>query len=91
VGGYLRRLGIAVDDQPGTSGARKGSSAAVPWDTGGGRSVPGAYVCPVDVCARWQYRQPDDDLPTCYLHDRPLAIRARPVSGLLDELGKRFR
>jgi hypothetical protein len=69
---YLRRLGIAADDQPGTSGARKDSPAAVPWATGGGRSVPGAYVCPVDVCARWQYRQPGDDLPTCHLHDRPL-------------------
>jgi hypothetical protein len=42
VAGYLRRLGIAADDQPGTSGARKDSPAAVSWATGGARSVPGA-------------------------------------------------
>lgn len=73
---HLRKLGVtSLHDRGGAAepadDGRKGSSAA-PWDTGGGHSVDGVYVCPLGVCGRVRVRYPGDPLPVCHLHDRPL-------------------
>ncbi|MFF8726024.1 hypothetical protein ACF073_05980 [Streptomyces sp. NPDC015171] len=36
-------------------------------------TVPGAHVCPRDVCARRERRRPDQELPVCEVFD--LALR----------------
>ncbi|HWE91176.1 MAG TPA: hypothetical protein VG317_17080 [Pseudonocardiaceae bacterium] len=71
VGDYLRQLGIVRDDL-GVDEFRGPGTSSMPWETDGGHSVDGVYVCPVDVCLRLHERRPGDDLPTCHLHDRPL-------------------
>ncbi|TDC77545.1 hypothetical protein [Streptomyces hainanensis] len=42
------------------------------FGTGPGHVAVGAYRCPVGRCARRERPGPEDDLPQCALHGRPL-------------------
>jgi hypothetical protein len=69
----LRQLGIAVADD-GEPSHPRGSG----WSSltrSGGHTVSGGLVCPLELCGRYERREPSGPLPTCHLNGTPLRFQ----------------